>query len=130
MSRWIKPRLNWQPYDFVKYGDINRIMGNCNFLFEHEPQYVSALPTSYTRANFLWQPSWQDLLNALYQLQTTYAIPNVGDARTWTAMTPTNFFNVENLERLIFSKKYSSTRKVGWTVSKETLMDDIATIGG
>ena len=45
-------------------------------------------------------------------------------------MTPTNFYNVENLERLILNAKYSSTRKMDWTVSDKTLMDDIAIIGG
>lgn len=132
MSKWITPRLDWQPYDFVKYGDINRIMGNCNFLFEHEPQFVSALPENYTVASYLYESDWTALLAALREMSITYALFDPQDITTdaayWTEMTAQNFYNVEKLEKdILYMKTYKHQHHY---VSEHTLLDSNFNTGG
>ena len=90
---WIEPKTDWTDADFVTYQDMNRIMGNINYLLPS-----ANLKDDYTQNDFVKAAEWAALLNAMnilaQSMLLSLAVPG-------SDMTSSTFNDVESMSLML-----------------------------
>lgn len=110
-TEFIPPKTNWIEYELVTYIDINRIMNNCNYLYQNEyPKNPDEsthdnLPTDYTKANFLFSDQWQLLRDRIIWIHHRLYPDSDPPVITYD-MSAENFNAVETWLFELYQRKY------------------------
>lgn len=90
---WIEPKTDWTDADHVTYQDMNRIMGNINYLLPS-----ADLKDDYTQNDFVKAAEWAALLSAMSILAQSMLLSLQVPGNEMTSST---FNDVESITALL-----------------------------